>query len=74
MVDQFVIVLIVLIIVGKLSWNRGRKRGKEECTVEEYNKGFKAGKESVEKDIRELEKLPDKEILQRIHNFGKKED
>ena len=71
--DTLVIVILIVFIVGKLTWNRAYKKGKEECEGISYNDGYKNGVKCVEDEIRELIKLPDEDIIERIKKFAKKE-
>ena len=74
MFDTAVILLIVLFLVGRIFWSRGRKKGREEGNIESHNEGYQAGKETIEDEVRDLAKLPDKEILKRIKNFAKEKE
>jgi len=71
--DSIVIVLLIAFIVGKLTWNRGYKKGKKECEGISYNDGYKNGMCCIEDEIKDMAKLPDKEILKRIKYFAEKE-
>ena len=71
MLEQFVIVVILLIIVGKLSWNHGRKKGRGEANEISRIEGYHQGKKKVEDEIRELCELPNKDIVKRVKSFCK---
>jgi len=71
MLDSVIIVIMAMIVIGKLSWNHGRKKGIEEGNIGIKNEGYREGKEEIRDEIRELAKESDEEILKRIKNFIK---
>ena len=71
--NSALIITIILLIVGKLSWNHGYKKGKKECEGISYIDGYRNGISCIENEILDLAEQPDDEILKRIKNFYKKE-
>jgi len=66
MVNSIIIVLIILFISCKLTYNYAYKRGLKECDNKSYNEGYKNGIIDIEKEIKECCKLSDEEILKRV--------
>ena len=73
MFDSGIIVIIVIIIVCKFTWNIAYKKALKKCDEKKFYEGYKKGRCCVEDEIRELIKLSDEEILKRIKDFAKKE-
>ena len=67
--DSIIILLIILLIACKLTYNYAYKKGLMECNNDSYNEGYKNGIKQVENEIKKCCKLPDKEILKRVKNI-----
>ena len=72
MFDPGIIVIILIIIAYKLTWNIAYKKALNKCNDEKFREGYKKGKCCIEGEIKELIKLSDEEILKRVKNFAKK--
>jgi len=73
MFDPGIIVIILIIIACKLTWNIAYKKALDKCDDEKFREGYKKGKCCIEDEIKELAKLSNQEILKRVKDFARKE-
>ena len=64
-------IIIVIIIVWFIAHKRGFKSGKKEADLDTYRYGYKKGTEVIEKEIFDLAKEKNEEILRRVQNFAR---
>ena len=66
-------VLIIIVFLYSLCYffyNRGRKKGKKEINMELYRDGYDNGVNLIEKEVYDLSKEKDGEIIKRIKSFA----
>jgi len=68
---EYLIIALLFYIIGE---SFGKKKGKKQQYEYRYIEGYRKGINQVESEIKELSKLPDKEILKRVKNIAKKGD
>jgi hypothetical protein len=67
----YVLIAILFYFFGS---HMGKHQGKKQQYEYRYVEGFRKGINQVESEIKELSKLPNKEILKRIKNFNSKKE
>lgn len=67
---EVLIIIVLLYFLCYFFYMKGRKRGKKEISMELYRDGYDNGVNSIEKEVYDLSKEKDGEILKRIKNFA----
>lgn len=62
--------IVFLYVLSYFFYVRGRKKGKKEINMELYRDGYDNGIKTIEKEVFDLSKEKDSEILKRIKNFA----
>ena len=64
--NSILVILISCSLVYFLAFQLGVHRGRKESWMKEYRRGYRMGYDRARKDLSELFKLPDGELLLRI--------
>ena len=64
-------ILILIVIVWWIAHKVGFKKGKKDADLDTYRYGFKNGRNTIEREIFDLAKEKDEEILRRVQNFAR---
>jgi len=62
-------IIILCALVYTLAFRLGVRRGRKESWMKEYRKGYRVGYERARKDLSELFRLKDEELLLRIREL-----
>jgi hypothetical protein len=63
------VIVIACTLVYALAYRLGKRRGRKESWMKEYRRGYRAGYDRSRKDLSELFKLKDEDILLRIREL-----
>ena len=67
--NSILVILIACAIVYALAFRLGVRRGRKESWMKEYRRGYRAGYDRAGKELTELLKLKDEELLPRLREM-----
>ncbi len=67
--NWILVIVIACALAYALGYRLGVLRGKKESRMREYREGFRKGYDRARKDLSELFRLKDEDILQRIREL-----
>jgi hypothetical protein len=69
--NYILVILIACALVYTLAYRLGVRRGRKESGMHEYRRGYRAGYDQSRKDLSELFRLEDEDLLLRIRELRK---
>lgn len=73
MIENILILFVVVCLVWHVARNRGYKAGEKFANEYRYTEGYKTGVFDTEEEFKDMCRLPDDELMERINKIRKNE-